>query len=164
MNLKEIDLPGIGRKYSLITEAGDHLVVIVHNDERRELYHMNADDPDEVQSVLTLDDEEARVLSSIIGGMTYKPKALEQLEMVLDGLIIEWIRVDTRFQCIGRPIGELNIRQKTGATIIAVQDKSRTTHISPGPDHIFTAGATVVVAGERTQLSKLKQLLLDGGR
>ncbi|WP_072332031.1 MULTISPECIES: cation:proton antiporter regulatory subunit [unclassified Paenibacillus] len=162
MDLRETDLPGIGRKYSLETGGGDKLVVVVHNDGRRELYHMNPDDPDEIYSTLSLDDEESRLLSGILAGLTYKPKALENLEMAFDDLVIEWIRIEPHFHCIGLPIGELDIRSRTGATIIAMMENKGPACINPGPDYSFTSRATAVVAGDRTQLKALKQLLASG--
>ncbi|MDK8181075.1 hypothetical protein [Paenibacillus sp. UMB4589-SE434] len=69
MNVKAADLPGIGRKYSLHTAVGDTLVIIVHLDGRRDLFHMKADDPDEMQSVVTLDDKEAGTAAAIIAGL-----------------------------------------------------------------------------------------------
>ncbi|MFC3771670.1 cation:proton antiporter regulatory subunit [Paenibacillus sp. GCM10012303] len=162
LNIRESDLPGIGRKFCLDTRSGDKLVIVIHNDDRRELYHLNPDDPDEVTSMITLDDEEARTVSGILSGITYKPKQLDTQEMMLDGLLIEWLRIEPLSLCIGKRIGELDIRRRTGATIIAVIEKNHQKCMNPGPEYMFAAGSTLVVAGERMHLKELKQLLLNG--
>ncbi|WP_238402848.1 cation:proton antiporter regulatory subunit [Paenibacillus mesophilus] len=162
MNLRESDLPGIGRKFCLDTRSGEKLVIVVHNDNRRDLFHMNPDDPDEVLSMVTLDDEEARTVAAIVSGIAYKPKLADNQEMVLDDLIIEWVRIEPLSRCIGCRIGQLDIRRQTGATIIAVTEKNQKKCMNPGPDYVFTAGSTLVVAGERMQLKELKRLLLHG--
>jgi len=162
MNISESDLPGIGRKYCLDTRGGDRLVVVVHNDERRELFHMDPDSPDEMLSAILLDDEEARMVSSILAGINYKPKRIEAQEMILDQLIIEWIRVEPHWNCIGRRIQELDIRNAAGAMIIAAIEKDHSKHINPGPDYVFASGSTLVVTGERIQLKELRRLLSDG--
>ncbi|MFD1427542.1 TrkA domain protein [Kroppenstedtia sanguinis] len=161
MKIGETDLPGIGHKFKVTTRNGEEMVIIIHDDGRRELYHINSHDPDKNISIATLDDDEARHLAGIIGGMTYKPKALETMEVALDDLIIEWFKLEPGAKCIGNTIGELKIREMTGATIIAVIDKGQK-NLIPGPDFPLVAGSTLIVAGERKQLKSLKTYLHKG--
>ncbi|GIP36910.1 potassium transporter [Paenibacillus sp. J31TS4] len=159
--IRETDLPGIGRKYQMDTRAGDKLVVVIHDDGRREIYHFDENDPDEPISQVTLEDEEARQIAGILGGMTYKPKALETIEVSLDELVIEWCRVEPHSHAANRTIEELQIRQKSGATILALVEKNRQT-INPGPHDRLVPHMTLVVAGERKQIRQLKELLANG--
>lgn len=166
MDIRESELPGIGKKYNLRARSGDNLVIIVHNDERRELFHLDPDNPDESLSMITLDDDEARSAASIIAGMTYKPKYVDNQEVQLDDLLIEWVRLEPHSRCIGKQIGELDIRGATGATILAAvggKDKQKQKRINPGPEYVLAAGITLVVAGERAQLKALKQMLGETG-
>ena len=161
--IRESDLPGIGRKFQVETRSGDKLVVVVHDDGRRELFHFHHDDPDESISMITLDDTEARQVAGIIGGMAYKPQALESVEVALDDLVIEWYKVDPASRCVGKTIGELQIRKRTGATIIAVVDKDHRQQVNPGPEYVLKADATLVVTGERHQVKACKQMISGGG-
>lgn len=162
MNLKETDLPGIGKKFVIQTRSGEKLTIIIHDDGRREIYHYDHDNFDDSVSMITLDDDEARYVSAIIGGITYQPTALENIEVALGDLIIEWYRLEPNYKAIGKTIGELRVRERTGSTIIAVIEKNQKKHVNPGPDLLLTADSTVVVIGERLHQQQIRQILLNG--
>ncbi|GEA14032.1 potassium transporter [Moorella sp. E308F] len=162
MSIKETELPGIGKKFQIETRSGDKIVIVVHDDGRREIYHFDNNDPEESISMVTLDDAEARRVAGILGGMAYMPKALETVEMALDDMVFEWYKVEKDARSIGKTIGDLEIRKKTGAAIIAIIKKDEKV-LNPGPEEIITPGATIVVLGDRKQVKACKELILHGG-
>lgn len=159
--IKEIDLPGIGRKFQVTTRSGDKLVIVIHDDGRREIHHFDHEDPEDSISMVTLDDTEARRISSIIGGMVYMPQALESVDVAFDDMVFEWYKVEPSARAIGKTIGDLQIRQNTGAMIIAILKKEEKI-ITPGPDQKIPEGATLVVIGDRKQVKRCKELILHG--
>jgi TrkA domain protein len=162
--IRESDLPGIGRKFQIDTQSGDKLIVVIHDDGRRELYHFDPNDPDELLSLVTLNDTEARQIAGIIGGLNYTPKALESMSITLEGLVIEWYKIEFGSPAIGQTIGQLQVRQTTGATIMAIIEKDGRKHINPGPDQALSEDATLVVAGERQQVQAFKLLIAHGSQ
>jgi len=110
--IRETDLPGIGRKFLINTRSGDKLVIVVHDDGRREMYHFFDDDPEESISMVTLDGSEARRIGAILGGMVYMPKALESVDIAFDDMVMEWYKVEPGYKAAGKTIGELHIRKK----------------------------------------------------
>ncbi|AFV01833.1 MAG: cation:proton antiporter regulatory subunit [Dehalobacter sp. 4CP] len=160
--VKEKDLPGIGKKYQLDTRSGDKLVVIVHDDGRREMYHYYLEDPNESISMVTLDDEESRCIASILGGMAYRPKDLDTVEVAIGDMVLEWYRIETGAYAIGKSIGEMQVRKRTGGTIIAMVKKDQNKTINPNPDIVLQEGATIVILGEKEQVKAAKGLLFHG--
>jgi TrkA domain protein len=164
MNIRESELPGIGCKFEIITRSQDKLVIVIHDDGRREIYHFDPSDYEEVISNVTLTDQEARQIAGILGGMAYNPKMLETVEFAFDELIIEWFKVEPNAPAVNKKIGELNIRNKFGITVIAIKKKSSNKTINPGPETVIEAGDTLVFSGERHQINDIiKNLLTSKG-
>ncbi len=159
---KETDLPGIGRKFQVDTRSGDKLVILVHDDGKREMHHFDYNDPDESISMVTLDDSEARRVGAILGGMVYMPKALESVDVAFDEMVIEWFKVEREAKGAGMTIGKLEIRKKTGAAIIAVIKQNHEKIVNPGPEQVIFVGSTLVVLGERGQVKACKRLIEKG--
>ena len=88
--ISESNLPGVGRKFQIETLSGDRLIIVIHDDGKRELYHFERKNLNRPASVLTLSDGEARQIAGIVGGLTYVPKALPTSEIVLEDLVLEW--------------------------------------------------------------------------
>lgn len=160
--ISESNLPGIGRKFQIETISGDRLIVVIHDDGRRELYHFTRKSPDRAVSVLTLTDGEARQIAGIVGGLSYVPKALPSAEVVLDDLVLEWFTIEPEATCVGKTIGELRVRTTTGASIVSIIEPNRVTRTNPGADTILSEGATLILAGDRRNIVALKRLLTSG--
>ncbi|WP_232696949.1 cation:proton antiporter regulatory subunit [Brevibacillus daliensis] len=163
MNIRESELPGIGCKFELITRNNEKLVIVIHDDGRRELYHFDSENEESISSI-SFNDSEARKIAAIIGGMVYKPQALEKIEMAFEGLVIEWFKVEAGSAAINNTIVDLEIRNKYNVTVIAILKKNMKKFFNPGPDTIIEAGDKLVLSGERHELSQLiKSVLSYGG-
>jgi len=160
--IREATLPGVGRKFQVETASGDRLVIVIHDDGTRELYHFSRREPDRVASVVTLEDSEARQIAGIIGGLTYVPKNLPSAEIVLDDLLLEWYTIQPGSACIGKTIRHLQVRTSTGASIVSIIEPDRIKRINPEADTVLNEGATLVLAGDRKTVAGLKHLLVKG--
>ncbi|MGM0888482.1 MAG: cation:proton antiporter regulatory subunit [Bacillota bacterium] len=161
MKIRESELPGIGQKFEIITRNDEKLVIVIHDDGRRELYHFDNEHEDVISSI-TLNDQESRQMASIIGGMVYKPQALETIEMSLGDLVIEWFKVEPGSKAINQTIGSIDIRSNYNVTVIAHSKKGKKQLNNPGPDSIIETGDTLVISGERKDIrSLIRELLTD---
>lgn len=66
------------------------------------MYHFQEDDHEKSISGILLNAEEARQIAAILGGMVYKPKALETVEVAIDELIIEWFKMKKMHQLFSK--------------------------------------------------------------
>src|SRR4029453_17014449 len=120
IDLREARLAGRGCESGFRLDAGGRISLILHNDGKRELYWFRRADDDEPSAVITLDDDEARQLGAVLRGAQQRPKIVEDLEMALGELSIEWVAVPDTSPLIGKTLAEAALRAKTGITIIAI--------------------------------------------
>jgi TrkA domain protein len=159
---KETELPGIGMKFQIDTNSGDKLVIILHEDGKREIHHFDYDDPEDSISMVTLDDTEARRVGAILGGMVYMPTALETVDVEFEDMVIEWFKIPAQAKSINMTLGDLDVRNQTGATIIAFVNKDHVKTINPGSQEVIRKDCTLVIIGERSHVKQCKKLILEG--
>ncbi len=159
LEVRETRLPGVGTKFTLRTGRGEKISAIVHLDGMREVYHY--EDPDDSPHVITLNDEEARQLAAIIGGMVYRPQLVEDLEVALKDLVMEWIELPPTSPLVGLTVATCRIRSTTGATIVAILRESGSL-ATPHPDEVLRADDVLVVIGRPESFEDIKRLVAEG--
>jgi len=157
IDLRETRLPGVGVKYTLRLDDGDRLAIIMHNDGQRELYVFAKHDEDP-RAVVRLDDDEARQLGAVLGGAYERPKIVEDLEMALGELTIEWVRVPDDSPTIGKTLAECGFRAKTGITVIAILREPEPV-TGAQPDDVIQRGDTLVTVGKAGSYAAFRALL-----
>jgi K+:H+ antiporter subunit KhtT len=162
INLKETRLPGVGMKYGLCLAAGGRLAIILHNDGTREVYFFVAGNEDaEPTAVITLDDDDARQLGAVIGGAYERPKIVDDLEMALGELAIEWVSVPDASPMIGKTLAECGFRAKTRVTIVAILREPEPVS-GAQPQDVVQEGDTLVGVGRAGDFAAFRRLLAEG--
>jgi TrkA domain protein len=159
--LRETRLPGVGVKYTLMSGHGQRLALILHNDGAREIYVFNRPTDEEPAAVVQLEDDEARQLGAVLGGAYERPKIVEELELALGELAIEWIPVPAGSPAIGKTLAEAAFRQRTGITIIAILREPEPV-TGAQPDDVVQEGDTLVTVGKLGQYPAFRKLLAEG--
>jgi TrkA domain protein len=133
-------LPGVGTTLRLTDQDGHPVQAVRLHDGSVELYLQPTD------GSVDLDPSAARSLGAFVSGhFLLPPEASERIGDVLGGLTFDWIRLGPDAPAVGRSIGELEIRRRTGATVVAVLRGSSPV-VAPDPDLRFQAGDDVVFA------------------
>ena len=161
IDLRETRLPGVGVKYSFRTGGGSRVVVVQHNDGQREVYTFGHAADEEPLSVLRLDDDEARQLGAVLGGAYERPKLVEELEMALGELTIDWIPVPDASPLLGSTLEEAAFRSRSGVTIIAILREPEPVS-GARPDDVLQRGDTLVTVGRASAYRDFRRLLETG--
>jgi len=159
--LRETRLPGVGTKFTFGTAHGARIAVIQHVDGMRELYLFARAEDDEPSVVVQLEDDESRQLGAVLGGAYERPKIVEELEMALGELAIEWVRVPDDSPAIGHTLAECAFRARTGITIIAILRQPEPV-TGAQPTDVIQEGDTLVTVGKLGQYREFRRLLAEG--
>jgi TrkA domain protein len=157
MKIRTGDLPGIGKRYSFVTAEGDSLVLILHQNGIREIYHFKESDEDEPDFTIKMTDEEARQVGTILLGADYQPVTDDRMELLLKNIRIEWFLIAATSELANKKIIDSKIRSKTGATIIAIQ-RGKEMIGSPDVNEVILPGDVLMVVGNRQQTRSLDSL------
>jgi TrkA domain protein len=162
MFVKEGELPGVGKKYSMRTSNGDTIVVVIHYSGKREVYYFE-DDSEEPTAVIELTDEEARTLGTILVGALFQPTSDEEkIGFLMKHLAFEWIKVPENSFLANRTIKELDIRKNYGVIVVAVV-RDENVVVSPSPLFKIEPGDTLVVVGNIENIKKFSKLVEEKG-
>jgi voltage-gated potassium channel len=111
------------------------------------------------------------ILPDVLGGLHMsqlitKPYVIEFLD-ILNGVSSEELHLeeivfdDIQRKYQNQTIGDLDIRAKSGVSIIGVRRDERGFSFNPGPDTIINQGSILIVLGNKTQIEKFSDLYLN---
>lgn len=149
-------LPGIGVCQELELHDGRRIGIVTRRDGYRD-FVIYDDDGDGAVQTITLDEKEADVIAEILGAPQLVNR-LADLQRSVSAVETEQLPIPATSPYAGRPLGDTQVRTRTGASIVAVL-REGTTHASPGPDFRLEAGDLVVTVGTRDGLDQVARIL-----
>lgn len=91
-----------------------------------------------------------------MAAVALRPAVVDFLDVIVDGkhteLQIEEVNVERGSSLIGRKIGDVLSRKKTGATVLAINKRTGASKINPGGDETLERGDQLIIMGTRVQL------------
>ncbi len=148
--IKECDLPGIGKKFTLELDSGDKLVVVIHFSGEREVFKFTKDN-DEPSSVTTLTDEEAHQIGAILSGTYFQPVMEDEQKLMMKNVTMEWIKITDDSALANKKLEELNIRKITGVSITTII-RGETVIPNPRSSEVLQPQDTVIIIGNNEQI------------
>lgn len=110
---------------------------------RRDLLIYDQRDPDAVMAQAELSAEESVTLAEALGGPLIS-EPLDALPSTIAGLVVDWVPLPADARAA--TIGQLELRRKTGASVVAIIRDEQPIP-APGPDDELRPGDTVVLVG-----------------
>jgi TrkA domain protein len=147
-------LPGVGERLEVTDSDGRAFAAV-----RRRSGHVELHSGDHV---VELDPVAASVVGAFISGhFRLRPETAERLADVLGGLTIDWVRVQAGDAAVGHTIDELAVRQRTGATIVAVL-RGSVPLVAPDPSVLLEARDDLVVVCREDDLDRFVRYMVEG--
>ncbi len=84
---------------------------------------------------------------------------LGSLTEILEATVTETLTIDASSPAMHMSIGELNVRKRTGATVIAVS-RDRETEVNPAPTFRFAIGDALVLLGSPADIDAAVEILV----
>jgi TrkA domain protein len=161
MALRSLNLPGVGTKYEFVTDKGDTVAIFFTKTGRIQMYTLQQGC--RTPSAAEMTAVEARRLGNILTGAIIEADQ-ESVEIAFSALADLRVTIHTFFipdGIAGKTIEDLQIRAKTGATVIAVCRHDRNV-INPPPAFIFEKGDAVLIIGESDQIKMFeREIMVD---
>jgi TrkA domain protein len=158
--IQKTTLPGFGVRYDLVTAEGIRVGVVHHRTGWRELFVSTPDDPDSVAITVTLTEEEAHNLVDVLGG-SQVVEDLSHLQQHIEGLAIDWLQVEPHHDAVGKTIGEIRLRTRTGVSVVAVL-RGAQAFPAPEPSFLIEANDVLVVVGTPRGIVNVSTILRTG--
>lgn len=159
MSISETELPGIGRRYDIVVSKGQTLVLIVRRSGRRDLYVTRRGE-DEPRCAIELSDDQARRIGAILGGAYFKPDLVEEIENIIGEFVVDWVTVDETSPVVEHSIESLQIRRRTGMSVIAII-RGKTSINAPDPSEVIQVGDRLVVVGPQDRFPDFINFVLS---
>jgi TrkA domain protein len=155
--VQETHLPGIGVRFDFSTRRGDRIGVVVHRTGRRDLFLYSQHDPDACVLSLALESDDARTLADLLGA-TRISEELAAAQQDIEGLALDWIRVEEGAAWAGLTLAEAAVHTTIGVSIVALL-RGRETVPAPGAAAVLQPGDTALAVGTPEGLVQLARKL-----
>ncbi len=151
--MNESELPGVGNKYWMEIGNGKRITIIKHESGRYEIAYSSRDS-EIPEYYIELTEDESIEIGTILAQKVHQ-KIVEKMDVLIKNLIIEWFKIPSSFD--QKTIGDIQIRKKTGVSVVAIiRDKE--TIPGPGPQDSILPNDVLLIVGKKESIESFKKL------
>jgi len=154
LKIKKEKLYSIGTRYTIELESGEILEIIDFLNGKKELFLL---ENDKIKGFLSLTEDEAKEIGFILADL----KDIEKKVEIKDKIMLDWFLIKSNYYALNKKIKDLEIRKKTGATVVAI-DRGKKILIEVSPEETIKEGDKLLLMGSLTSIEKAKKLLRGG--
>ncbi|GAA3720794.1 cation:proton antiporter regulatory subunit [Salinicoccus jeotgali] len=146
--MKEQNLPGIGKKYSLISSEGLEIYLILHLNGKREFYILENDRKVNYNFSLTPNEAMDVAMKMMdVNKDTVVQEDFERFRLIRKQMMVDWLKVNSGSIIAGLTIEKAEHHVPDGVSIVGV---SRNNDITPKPqqDFVIEKEDILLVIGE----------------
>lgn len=158
-DVREDELPGIGRRYTVGCDDDGVLTIVILNGGRRDIY-VTSSQAREPQMV-SMDDEKAHAVGEVLAGEFFTSPEVRGAEGVLEELETKWVELTPGSPGTGRTLADLGVSSITGVTIMSILRGKSVIH-EPTGFEVLRAGDRLVVAGRHSNMAAFARLVTGG--
>jgi K+/H+ antiporter YhaU regulatory subunit KhtT len=158
-SVEERELAGIGQRFMVATNQGDHLIIVVRDSGGVELYRQPPGS-EQNDCIATLDSDEARLVAAIIGRTIYRSETIERLRRL--GMVVAWHTLGQGSYAVGKSLQELNSSRFATVSILAVVEKGGERRANPDPAYTLKAESQIALAGNSKDVQDYLNFLEKG--
>jgi TrkA domain protein len=153
-----VRLAGVGTRVDFVDEDGRDFTVVNRDDGGVELYLPG----DRERTTLRLADSGARALGALLAGrFEMAPTLTRRMGRLLGRLAFDWVTIPAESAAVRRTIADLEIRKRTGATVVAIL-RGQIPIVAPEPDTRLETGDDVVLASHPNDIAGARRYLEAG--
>lgn len=160
MDVKEVRLPSIGRRYEFVSHDGDRIGIVARRSGDFEIVLYAREDPDQARPVFRLTDDEAETVAQILGAPRIAERFTE-LTRNMPGLDVGQVHIPPGSPFVDHPLGDTAARTRTGASIVAIV-RDDDVLVSPSPADTLRARDVLVVIGTEDGIAGVEQIVAKG--
>lgn len=152
IEVRRVDLPGVGVLHSFVTRDNREISVVMQRSGLSDLIVRPEDEHDEAKAVTArLEADEARTLAELLGG-TRIIESIADLD-AMPGVPIGWVAVDPGDRIDGKELRSIEALGDSSVTVVAVV-RGDDVQVTPSPDFRVEAGDILVAAGAPARIAK----------